>query len=457
MPPLDDTIEPIAAARLTIAYADIDAIKLNAKNPRRHAARAIQSLANSIAALGMNVPLIVDADLMLLAGEARLKACKSLGWTRVPIIRLEHLTPEQASLFMIAENRFSELSQFDERALGQLFRDLSVAGLDLSLEVSGFEMGEIDLKIEALSLAPVEESEDIALAPGAPVTKPGELWLLRNPETGLEHRLLVGDALLPSSYPRLMGDACADMVITDPPFGAPISSYLTGAGKTKHREFVMGSEGRSAEELADLLRPFCVNAHAAARPGALVYVFMDWRGIGTLLDVGEQVFGAPQNIIVWAKTNAGMGSLYRSQHELIALFKIDGGAHRNNVRLGAFGRNRTNVWTYAGMNTTAGRMTEEGDLLALHPTVKPVAMIADAILDCSERGDVVLDPFVGSGTTIIAAERTGRRACAIELDPLYADCAIRRWQRLTGRSAIRDGDGQSFSSVEAAGELEAAS
>ncbi len=197
------------AQRLSLDYVAIDAIKLNPKNPRRHTAKAIQSLAKSIVRLGMNVPLIVDADLVLLAGEARLKACKSLGWAEVPTIRLEHLSPEQATLFLIAENRFSELSVFDERALGQLFRDLSVAGLDLSLEVSGFEMGEIDLKIEALALAPADDEEEPSLETGPAVAQLGDVWLLRNPETGLEHRLLVGDALLPSSYPRLMGDACA--------------------------------------------------------------------------------------------------------------------------------------------------------------------------------------------------------------------------------------------------------
>jgi DNA modification methylase len=257
----------------------------------------------------------------------------------------------------------------------------------------------------------------------------------------------VGDALKRESFISLMGEERAAAIITDPPFGGPIAGYLTGAGKTKHREFVMGSEGRSHAELGEMLEPVCQHLRDAARPGALVYIFMDWRSIELLLRVGGRIFGELKNLIVWAKTNAGMGSLYRSQHELIALFKVEGGPHRNNVQLGAFGRNRTNVWSFAGMNSTAGRNSDEGDLLALHPTAKPVAMVSEAILDCTARGEIVLDAFLGSGTTLIAAERTGRRAYAVELDPLYADCAIRRWRRLTGAEAIRS-DGQAFNTLE---------
>jgi len=446
--PEQSPVAPPPNRRLAIEYVSIDAIQLNPKNPRRHKRAAIRKLANSIRALGMNVPVILDTAGVLLAGEARVLACRELGWETIPAIRLEHLTPAEAELFMIAENRFSELSEFDAQALGRLFKDLSVLGLDLSLELSGFETPEIDLMIEGLEVAPVEDDEAALPAGGSAVSQLGDLWILRNPASSLEHRLFVGDSLKAESYAALMGADRAAAIITDPPFGGAIAGYLTGAGKIKHREFVMGSEGRTASELAEMLEPVCRHMRDAARPGALVYVFMDWRSIEVLLRVGGQVFGELKNLIVWSKTNAGMGSLYRSQHELIALFKVDGGPHRNNVQLGAFGRNRTNVWTFAGMNSTAGRNTAEGDLLALHPTAKPVAMIAEAILDCTARGEIVLDPFLGSGTALIAAERTGRRAHALELDPLYADCAIRRWQRLTGAEAIR-ADGQTFDSLAA--------
>ena len=353
-----------------------------------------------------------------------------LAMTVIPIIRLQHLSAEQAQLFMIAENKFSDRSSFDVPALAELFRDLSVLGLDLSLEISGCETGEIDLMIQGLDFAPVEDVDASELQSGPAVSKLGDLWILSYPTSGLVHRLYVGDALQAASYAALMGGMRVRAVITDPPFGGKIEDYLPGNGRIKHREFVSGSEGRTPEELEQLLDSACVLIREACAPGALVYIFMDWRGIRVLLGVGDRVFGDLKNIIAWVKTQPGMGSFYRSQHELIALFKVEGGPHKNNIQLGKFGRSRSNVWTYPGMTSFNGRHTMEGDLLALHPTAKSVDMIAEAILDCTERGDIVLDPFLGSGTTLIAAERTGRRAYGIELDSLYCDVAVRRWLRL---------------------------
>lgn len=446
--PTSSPSAPPPNRRLAIEYVDINAIRLNPKNPNRHKRKNILKLAASIKALGMNVPLAIDASGMLLAGEARLAALRELGWDIVPVIRLDHLTPEQADLYIIAENRFSQLSSPDPTALAQLFKDLSVLGLDLNLELTGFETAEIDLMIEGLELAPVEDDEAALPESGVAVARLGDLWILRNPASGIEHRLYVGDALKSDSYAILMAGGRAAAIITDPPFGGAIAGYLTGSG-IKHREFVMGSEDRSPEELETMLEPACEQMRIAARPGALVFIFMDWRSIEVLLRVGGRVFGELKNLIVWAKTCAGMGSLYRSQHELIALFKVEGGKHRNNIQLGAYGRNRSNLWSFAGMNSRAGRHTDEGDLLALHPTAKPVAMIAEAILDCTARGDIVLDPFLGSGTALIAAERTGRRAFAMDLDPLYADCAMRRWIKLTGADAIRECDGANFAALDA--------
>jgi DNA modification methylase len=425
----------------------IDSIRLNPKNPNRHTRRDILKLGGSIKALGI-VPVILNAQNMLLAGEARVRACRELGWKTIPAIRFEHLSPAEADLFLIAENRFSELSSFDEQALGRLLQDLSVLNLDLSLELSGFETGEIDVLIEGLELAPVEDDTSLEAASRGPaVARLGDLWILRDPKSGLEHRLFVGDALEAASYETLMGGVEAAAVLTDPPFGGTIASYVKG-GKARRREFVMGSEGRTPAELEAMLEPMCRRLREAARPGGLVYVFMDWRGLEVLLRVGGRVFGELKNVVTWVKTNPGMGSLYRSQSEFIALFKVEGGAHANNIQLGRFGRNRSNVWTYAGMSSPEARSTDEGDLLSLHPTVKPVAMIADAILDCTSRGEIVLDPFLGSGTTLIAAERTGRRAFGMELDPLYADVAIRRWRLLTGEDAVRAAGGRSFSALE---------
>ncbi len=434
--------------RLAIEHIAIDDLRFNPRNPRRHSPKKIAKLAESLGTLGLNGAVRTDADLMILAGEALVRAAKVLGWTEVPVIRLDHLSPAQAEAYMIADNRIAELSENDPKALGAIFRDLAKMELDFSLEITGFEMGEIDFLIEGLETAPeAEESLEDLEPQGPPVTRVGDRWVLEN------HRILCGDAQAPESYAALMQDRKAAAIITDPPYGGKISGYLPGQGKTQHREFVMGSEGLSDEGLETFLTPVMAQIARHASEGALIYVFMDWRGIETLLRVGRKTFSELKNIICWAKTNAGMGTLYRSQHELIALFKNGQGRHRNNVQLGRMGRYRTNLWSYAGMTSASARSTEEGDLLALHPTVKPVGMIADAILDCTARGDVVLDPFLGSGTSLIAAERVGRRCYGLELDPLYVDVAVRRWQRLTGKTAVHAESGMAFDDVSAEREV----
>lgn len=435
--------------RLLVEYLKPHAIRCNPKNPRRHGKKDVRDLAASVRALGANIPIGVDANGVIVSGELWYHAYLELQLPLIPVIRLHHLSQAEADLFTIAVNKFTDRTKFDIRALGKLFKELSALNLDISLEVSGFEMAEIDMTIEGLEIASVEDEAPEELPGAAAISQVGGLWVLVSPDSKLEHRLLVGDARDPESFAILIGDAKAAAAITDPPFGGKISTYMRGSSNAPTREFVMGSEGRTPEELEHLLDPVCVLIRNACQPGALVYIFMDWRNIETLLRVGGRVFDELKNLIVWAKTAAGMGSYYRSQHELIALFKVPGGKHRNNIQLGKFGRNRSNLWQFAGMNTPAGRLTDEGDLRKLHVTPKPVEMIAEAILDCTERGDIVLDPFLGSGTTLIAAERTGRRAFTMDLDPLYADVAIRRWRRLTGGDAVRAADGRSFSSLEA--------
>jgi len=438
-PPLS---APPPNRRLAIEHVSIEQLRFNPRNPRRHSPKKIARLTDSLRAFGLNGAVRTDGDLMILAGEALVRAAKVLGWAEIPVIRLDHLSPAQAEAYMIADNRIAELSENDPKALGAIFRDLAKMELDFSLEVTGFEMGEIDLFIEGLDLIPEAEESLEDLAPqGPPVTKLGDQWMLAN------HRILCSDAQAPISYEKLMGSRKAAACITDPPYGGKISGYLPSQGKTKHREFVMGSEGLSDEGLESFLTPVMAQISKHASGGALIYVFMDWRGIETLLRVGRKTFSELKNIICWAKTNAGMGTLYRSQHELVALFKNGQGRHRNNVQLGRMGRYRTNLWSYAGMTSAGARSTEEGDLLALHPTVKPVSMIADAILDCTARGDVVLDPFLGSGTTLMASERVGRRCYGLELDPLYVDVAVRRWQRLTGQIALHAETGIAFDEV----------
>jgi DNA modification methylase len=303
-------------------------------------------------------------------------------------------------------------------------------------------MGEIDLRIASLEDPPAEDKADPAdvvpeIAAGPPVSKPGDMWLLG------PHRVGCGNALDPSAFTALMGEDRAAMVFTDPPYNVPIEGHASGLGTIHHRPFPMAAGEMDPAEFTAFLRQTCRNLTAFSAAGSLHYLCMDWRHLAELLAAVQEVYDEFKNLCVWVKDNAGMGSLYRSQHELVLVFKQRGGAHRNNVQLGRFGRNRSNVWCYPGANSFA-RHGEEGNLLALHPTVKPVAMVADAILDGSARGDIVLDAFLGSGTTVIAAERTGRRCWGLELDPGYVDTAIRRWQTLTGGQARHAATSRSF-------------
>ena len=237
------------------------------------------------------------------------------------------------------------------------------------------------------------------------------------------------------------------MIFTDPPYNVPIEGHVSGLGSIHHREFAMACGEMNEAQFTRFLTDVCGLAARHSRDGAIHFVCMDWRHLGELLAAGTRIYSELKNICVWVKHNAGMGSLYRSQHELVLVFKHGRAAHHNNIELGRFGRHRSNVWEYAGANSF-GRATEDGNLLALHPTVKPVAMVADAILDCSARGDIILDPFLGSGTTLIAAERTGRRCHGVELDAGYLDTAIRRWQTFTGENARHAATGHSFTETE---------
>lgn len=428
------------ASSLSVEYVDIDALALNPRNPRQHSERQIKQIGRSICRFGFLVPPIVDGAGRVLVGHGRILAGKSVGMTRVPVIRVDSLTDAQAQAFAIADNRLAECATWDERLLGEIFRDLSALELDFSLEETGFSMAEIDLRIEGLTLseeAAPDPADEVAVGAAPAVTKVGDLWRL-----GARHRLLCGDALEPVSYKTLMEHRLADMVFTDPPYDLPIR-HISGKGAVKHREFAMASGEMSSGQFTYFLATVMHLLARHSKKGSLHYHCMDFRHMLEILTAGNQAYTELKNLIVWVKSNGGMGSFYRSQHELIFLFKSGRGAHRNNINLGVHGRNRTNVWHYAGANTI-GRHTDEGNLLAIHPTVKPVALVADAILDCTARGDLVLDPFLGSGSTLIAAERVGRTCCAIELDPLYVDAAARRWQRYTGAQAVHAESGLTF-------------
>ena len=431
----------IQQARLEIRYRRIDELKPDPRNPRQHTRKQIKQLARSIAAFGYTVPALIDDDDNVIAGHCRILACRELGRPEeIPTVVIEGLSEAKRRALMLADNRLAENATWDERLLAEQLRDLSLADLGFSIEVIGFEMGEIDLKIAGLDgETPIEDPADAAIEPATmpPVTKPGDLWLLGG------HRVLCGNVLETAALQILMGEEHAAMVFADPPYNVPIDGHATGLGKIHHRSFAMAVGEMSSSAFSAFLARSLRNQAACCLGGALVYMCMDWRHMTELLAAGRDTDAELQNLCVWTKDNPGMGSLYRSQHELIFVFKTGDGPHRNNVQLGRFGRNRSNVWHYPGVNSFS-RKTEEGNLLALHPTVKPVALVSDAILDCTARGDIVLDGFLGSGTTVIAAERTGRRCFGTELDPAYVDTIIRRWQKLTGDTARHAESGRGF-------------
>jgi DNA modification methylase len=410
-------------------------------NPRRHSKKQIRQIADSIKAFGFNVPILITRKGEVIAGHGRLLACGELGWTEVPTLCLDHLTPAQIRAFRIADNKLVENAAWDDQLLAQQLKDLSLIGLDFSLELTGFEMGEIDLRIQSLEEVPdrLNDPADAVpeVLPGPAISKIGDLWLLGR------HRLLCGTALETATFAALMGEERASVAFTDPPYNVPIDGHASGLGAIHHRPFPMACGEMDRPQFTAFLAGVFRNLAAFSVDGSLHFVCMDWRHLGELLAASRDAYSELKNLCVWVKDNAGMGSLYRSQHELVFVFKHGRKAHRNNVQLGQFGRNRSNVWNYPGANSFA-RCGEEGNLLALHPTVKPVTMVADTILDGSARGDIVLDCFLGSGTTLIAAERTGRRCYGLELDPLYIDTAIRRWQALTGGSARHAACGRTF-------------
>ncbi len=363
---------------------------------------------------------------------------KSLGLEQIPVIQLDHLSEAQARAFAIADNRLTENASWNEQLLGEIFSELSVLDLDFSLEDTGFSMGEIDLRIESHNSESKPEPIDTLPDPlPQVVSQPGDLWLLG------KHRILCSSALEAGSFGILMQGKKADLIFTDPPYNVRIDGHVSGKGKAKHAEFAMASGEMSVSEFTQFLETALGLLANHSKSGSIHFICMDWRHLPETLAAGSNAYSELKNLCVWVKDKGGMGSLYRSQHELVLVYKHGKDSHRNNVELGKFGRNRTNVWQYAGANTLS-RQGHEGDLLAMHPTVKPINLVADALLDCSARKDIVLDSFLGSGTTLLAAERTGRTCYGLELSPRYVDLAICRWQALTGEPAIHALTGQTF-------------
>jgi DNA modification methylase len=434
-------------SELAIVYRPIESLTAHPNNPRTHSAHQIRQIAASIRAFGFSNPVLIDRNSSIVAGHGRVAAAKTIGMNQVPTVRLESLSEDQIRAYIIADNRLAETAGWDHAILAVELQHLIALEKDLDVTVTGFEIAEIDLiigepqtKNDPDDLIESDDSNDF-------VTAPGDLWLLG------KHRIFCGNALEPTSYQALCGNRKANVVFLDPPYNVAIEGNVSGHGSIHHREFAMASgEMNEAEFVAFLTTSLRLLARHSTN-GSIHFICMDWRHSAELLAAGNQIYEAFLNLCVWVKNNGGIGSFYRSRHELVFVFKNGKGLHRNNVMLGRFGRNRTNVWEYPSVSALS-KQGDEGNLLALHPTVKPVALVADALLDCSARGDIVLDSFLGSGSTLIAAERVGRVCYGIEIEPRYVDVAIRRWQRHTGDRAIHAATGKCFDELAGASEVD---
>ena len=413
----------------------------NKGNARTHTKKQIRQIASSIKRFGFTNPVLIDDHGEIIAGHGRVEAAKLLCLTEVPTLRLSHLSPEEKRAYVLADNKLAEMAGWDPEILAIELQAL--IDFDFEVELTGFSMGEIDIVLDKAAEAQrdAENPEDKVPEPvsGPPITEVGDLWLLG------DHRLLCGDARSPGAYDRLLQGEMAQLVFTDPPYNVPVEGHICGKGDIHHREFAMASGEMTPEGFTNFLKSIFGQLVRYSIEGSIHYVCMDWRHISEMMAAGNEVYTELKNLCVWAKTNAGMGTFYRSQHELVFAWKSGTAPHINNFELGQHGRNRTNVWEYPGITSMRPGRLEE---LAMHPTVKPVALVADALKDCSNCNGLVLDPFAGSGTILIAAERTGRRARAIEIDPGYVDVAIRRWQAFTGKSATLATTGQRFEEFE---------
>lgn len=414
----------------------VTALKPNPRNARTHSAKQIRQIARSIERFGFTNPVLIDEELSILAGHGRVEAAKLLGMNEVPVVRIEHMSDAEKRAYVIADNQLALNAGWDEELLALELKDLS--DLNFEVEITGFEMGEIDAFIGKLDLDDGADKDDVPEPQEGPsVTQLGDVWQIG------DHRLICGDATRPETYQSLFGNERAQLVFTDPPYNVQIDGHVSGLGSVKHREFAMAAGEMTEVQFQAFLATTFEHLSAYSVPGAIHYICMDWRHMDEVLAAGKGAYGELKNLCVWTKTNGGMGSLYRSQHELIFVFKSGTAPHINNVELGKHGRNRTNVWAYAGAN--AFGETRDDDL-AMHPTVKPLDLVKDAILDCSSRGGIVLDAFAGSGTTLLAAEKVGRRGYGIELDPAYCDVILRRLEA-ADLIATKVGTGERFADL----------
>ena len=422
--------------KLVVDYVAPESLTPPARKLRKHGQRQLAQLEASIRHFGFNEPILVNNKGQIICGYARWLAACELGLAEIPVICAAHLTPEQLRMYAIAANKTGLLGEWDEEELRIEFGELLDISLDLSIDLTGFSTCEIDKLLT--EPAKKEEGESADNPPTGPaVTQPGDLWLLG------EHKLLCGDALAEVSYRALLGEERAQMIFSDPPYNVEMKS-ISGKGKAKHTDFAMAAGEMSRDQFTEFLAAVFALMAAYSVDGSIHYQCIDWRHGLEMQQAGERAYSELKNLIVWNKGSGGMGSFYRSQHEIIYAWKQGKAKHINNFGLGENGRYRSNVWTYPGNNSFHKNRDKE---LAAHATVKPIDLVADAIRDCSHSGGIILDAFGGSGTTLLAAERTRRRARLIELEPKYCDVIIRRWQEMTGGQAILAATEESFDAV----------
>jgi len=427
---------------VTVEEYPVAALKPYCGNARTHSKKQIRQIADSIKRFGFTNPVLISDDGEIIAGHGRVEAARTLGQACVPTIKLSHLNEAERRAYVIADNKLALNAGWDKEILAIELQAL--VDLDFEVELTGFSLAEIDLVLDAASDSSpsgVDRAREDEICPvqAVAVTRAGDIWKLGR------HRLICGDARSADDYRLLMQGEVADVVFTDPPYNVPIDGHVCGLGRVRHREFAMGVGEMSETAFTGFLQQTLDETAKVCRDGAIAFVCMDWRHMGELLAAGKAVFSELKNLCVWNKTNGGMGAFYRSKHELVFVFKVGTASHTNSFGLGDTGRYRTNVWDYAGISSLSANRADE---LAMHPTVKPVAMVVDAIKDCSKRGDIVLDAFGGSGTTLIAAETCGRSGRLIEYDPAYCDTIVRRFEKVTGKRGVLQATGQAFEDVE---------
>ncbi|WP_054110707.1 DNA methyltransferase [Brevundimonas sp. AAP58] len=420
---------------LAVELISIDTLVLGSRQLRTRTKSMIEAMAACILQFGFLIPVLIDADNRIICGKGRVQAARLLGMTKVPCIRITHLSEAERRVFAIAENQLGQLAGWDNETLKLELQELSGMDLSFSLELTGFSSAKIDSIMFGGDSGDRTENAIPAL-PDQITSRIGDLWQLGN------GRLLCGDATERASFARLLGGEKVRCVFTDVPYNVPIAGHVTSGGK--HGEFVMASGEMTDDEFTGFSTQVMVRARENLIDGGLLYWCIDHRHIEHTLAAASAAELERLNLIVWDKKAGGMGSFYRSRHELIFLFRKPGASHVNRVELGKHGRDRSNVWTYEGVN---GFGAGKAKAREMHPTVKPLALVRDAILDCTAKGDAVLDLFSGSGTTIIAAEQVGRRSFATELDPRYVDVGVTRWQEFTGREARLAATGQTFREV----------